>query len=142
MNFWHVYLRNGMVYIPVVAKTDAGFYMDINPVKVFGKSSRRDIFEAIFAMISKGNPRVATPVRDEYPKPVMLKPANVKSWGAFEKSAHCFQIIKTETDFSIKYYKGASKREIAPEMKIVKIFNLDATAEKLAGTDADLIQLQ
>src|SRR5688500_13934138 len=33
-NMWHFYVRGGKAYVPVVAQTDAGFFLDIDPVAV------------------------------------------------------------------------------------------------------------
>ena len=93
---WHIYFRKGTVFIPTVAKTDAGFFMDIDPVAVVEGVNHQTVAEAIKAVISKGNPTVATPTRATFPKPVILKYANVKSWATFEKGAFCWTIKKKD----------------------------------------------
>ena len=67
MMLWHVYLRKGIVFVPTVAKTEAGFFLDIDPVAVLESSDRQQVSEAIKAAILKGNRTVPTPTRAAFP---------------------------------------------------------------------------
>lgn len=94
MMLCHIYLRKGTVYVPTVAKTEAGFFVDVEPVAVIEGSDRARIADAIKKTIIKGNPTIETPTRLTFPKPVVLSYANVKSWATFEKSSLCWKASK------------------------------------------------
>jgi len=44
---WHIYIRSGMAYIPVVAKTVAGFYLEVEPVEVVHLSDKLALIAAL-----------------------------------------------------------------------------------------------
>jgi hypothetical protein len=106
---WQLYIRNGMVYVPTVAKTEAGFYMDIDPVRAVPATEPDTLRAAIIEAISNGNPVVPTPTRAAFPKPVILRHAGVKSWSTFEKSATYWEILETDGGYRI----GPGKRSAA-----------------------------
>jgi hypothetical protein len=91
---WHVYFRAPCFLIPVVANTDAGFFLDIAPVEKVQRTDDRALVAALERVFRQGNPKVATPNRDTFPTPVVLGPAGVKSWTSFEKSAICWTITQ------------------------------------------------
>jgi len=98
----HLYLRKGMVFIPVVAKTDSGFYLDIEPVAVAEASDRDGLMRAIKEALSRDNPVIPTPMRDAFPKPVVLKYANVKSWSTFEKGTSLWSVDAKDSVYQIR----------------------------------------
>lgn len=83
--YCHLYLRNGIVYIPTMGKMDTGFYRDIEPVAVIRASDTEALRQALAAMIDRENPMVPMLPRREWSAPVVLKYAGVRSWSAFEK---------------------------------------------------------
>ena len=98
---WYIYLRKGLVFVPTVSRTEAGYYMDINPVAVHAASDYAGIVDSILTSISRGNPVIATPSRGNYPAPVILAHAQVKSWGTFEKSAVCWKVRLKESEYQL-----------------------------------------
>ena len=93
---WHIYLHKGTVFVPTVAKTEAGFFFDVEPVAVIERFDHVRIADAIKWVVIKGNPVIETPTRLTFPKPAVLNYANVKSWAAFEKKALCWIVTKKE----------------------------------------------
>jgi hypothetical protein len=102
LNLWHLYLRKKTVYVPTVAQTEAGYFMDIDPVEVIPVTESEVIQRAIMAVINKGNPIVATPTRANFPTPVVLKYANVKTWSAFEKGTLSWTIERKSGNYQIR----------------------------------------
>ena len=98
---WHIYLRNRMAFIPTVTQTDAGFYLDINPVGVVSAADIEALRHAVKQAIGLGNPKVPTPTRIAFPKPVVLKYAKVKSWSAFEKGCLCWTIVEKDGAYHV-----------------------------------------
>jgi hypothetical protein len=89
---WHVYVRDGYFLVPVVAQTDAGFFLDIAPVEKVRSTDDRALVAALERLFLQGNPKVETPSRGAFSTPVVLGPAAVKSWTSFEKRSICWTI--------------------------------------------------
>ena len=66
---WQVYFRNCIVYVPTVARTDAGFFMDVEPLEAVPVTDRRAVEQAIERAVSRGNPVMPTPSRATSPPP-------------------------------------------------------------------------
>ena len=69
---WGFYFRKGKVYVPRMARTEAGYYLNIEPVAVVDTDDFGGVVSAIQAAIERGNPAVPTPSRANFPKPVVL----------------------------------------------------------------------
>jgi hypothetical protein len=106
----NLYLRNGTVYVPTVAKTEAGFYLDIDPVEVVSATDIESLQRVIGTVLTKGNPTVLTPTRGAFPKAVVLKYAKVKSWSAFEKGTVLLTIVENSGTYEIRPGRKRSDR--------------------------------
>jgi hypothetical protein len=73
-----VYIRKGKVFVPTLAETQAGYYLDIQPVEVVEASDRTHLIQTLHKRVTDENPVIPTPM-GTYPKPVVLAPAGVKS---------------------------------------------------------------
>src|SRR6185295_9834556 len=67
---WHVYFRAGRFFVPVVARTDAGYYLDIEPVGVSAVDDAGALTALLQQVIDAGNPPVPAPLRGQFPRPV------------------------------------------------------------------------
>src|SRR5882757_6079966 len=99
---WHLYLRDGRAYVPSVGQTEAGFYLDIEPVEVALAVDTDALQRAITEVIQRGNPKIPTPARAAFPKPVVLKYAKVKSWSAFEKGCLNWTVVEKDGVYHVK----------------------------------------
>ncbi len=99
--YYQVYLRNGTVYVPTTGMMDKGFYRGIEPVAVISASNTEDLRRALAATIARGNPIVPMLQRREWPPPVVLKYAGVKSWSAFERGMTLWGIEENNQTFEI-----------------------------------------
>lgn len=140
MMLWHVYLRKGVIFVPTVAKTDAGFFMDIDPVTVVDSANHEGVVDAIKATISKGNPTVATPTRGTFPKPVVLPYANVKSWVTFEKNAFCWKISRNELGFQLRPQRKNFAGGWEDDPGQSRSFDGERSVDELASSIADQVQ--
>lgn len=98
---WHVYVRNGTAFVPNVARTEAGFILDVEPVRVAKLNDTPSLESAIEQAMAAGNPRVPTPTRDEYKKPFLIGLAGVRTWKAFERTGACFTVFRGEDGLEI-----------------------------------------
>lgn len=89
---WHVYFRSGQFLVPTVARADAGFYLDIGPVQTVLAGDRAQLERVLADVIARGNPPIETPSRANFPDPVVLAPAGVRSWSGFERKSICWTI--------------------------------------------------
>lgn len=98
---WHVYVRKGKAFIPDVARTEAGYFLDVEPVRVANLDDLQSLASSISQAMAAGNPQVPTPTRAAFPKPVILKPAGVRNWNDFVEGGACFTIYRGEGEFEI-----------------------------------------
>jgi len=99
--FWHVYIRRGTVYVPTVARAEAGYFLDVEPVEAVRLTDRAALEKAITGAIRRGNPEIPTPTRAAFPKPVVLRYAKARSWSNFEKDASVWNISERDGHFEI-----------------------------------------
>jgi hypothetical protein len=97
----HFYLRNGRVYVPTMGMMEKGFYRGIEPVAVVSVMNTDALREALAATIARGNPVVAKLRRREWPPPVVLKYAGLKSWSAFERGMMLWSIEEKDSIWKV-----------------------------------------
>jgi hypothetical protein len=102
---WLLTIRKTRVFVPTMAKTEAGFYMGIEPVEVVDATDREAVERAMIRAIARGNPVIPTPTRDNFPEDPLLKHANVKSLSTFERSAQTWKLSKRQGAYLIAPYK-------------------------------------
>ncbi len=94
-----VFVRQGKAYLPVVAQTEAGLFMGIEPVYTTVLT-----LEALVATLEKvlaaGHPRIPHPAWEEWRrlsrKDPVLRAARVKSWREFSQHSAVYTIEWTE----------------------------------------------
>ena len=130
-----VIFRKGKVFIPTMARTEAGFYLGVEPVDVLDVTDLEGVEAAIVAAVEKGNPRVPTPRRDEYKGDVLLKHAGVKSLSTFERLARTWNLSKHDGAFQIspsrpgKY--GGAEEDLDRQESIPDAASLTDVARRL-----------
>ncbi len=106
--YYQVYLRNGTVYLATMGKMDRGFYRGVEPVTMLPALNGEELRQALKAMIARGNPDVPMLRRREWPPPVTLKYAKVKTWSAFERGLLFWTIEEKDGVFQINGQKKHS----------------------------------
>jgi hypothetical protein len=130
----------GRFLVPIVARTTAGYFLDIEPVAVAQRELPDDLVSALDSALRLGNPSVATPTRASFPEPVVLKPAEVKSWATFEKRSICWTINLENDEYSLSATGRAAGGGWADEPSFALKVPCSAGAPGLAG--AILAQLE
>ena len=100
-----VYLRKGTMYLPTLGIMEKGFYRGIEPVSVVSVANTEAVRQALLATIARGNPTVPRLRRSEYPPPVLLKYAGVKTWSAFDSDTSLWTISEEGGRFVIVAYR-------------------------------------
>jgi hypothetical protein len=98
-------LKNGIVYVPTIVKTEAGFYMRCEPVAVVPAANTDALWRAFRDVMEKGNETVPTPKRDAFPPPVLPKYAGAKNWAAFMRGASEWTINEYNGNYDILPYR-------------------------------------
>lgn len=138
---WHLYLRNGTVYMPTVARTEAGYYLDIDPVEVVPAADSENLQSTIGKALSKGNPVAPTPTRATFPKPVVSKYAKVKSWSAFEKGTLVWSIVENSGNYQIEPHRKAPDKGWEDDPTRIEHLPPGTTLEEVAQRVAAMIRL-
>jgi hypothetical protein len=114
------YLKSGTVYVPTVVKLQTGAYSDVEPVAVVPVANTEGLRRAFLDTISKGNIVVPNPPKDNWPAPVLLKYAGVKTWPAFMRGAASWSIKENDGIYQIVGHRTHPKGywEQDPEQKI------------------------
>lgn len=143
ISLWQIYYYKKFVYIPTVARTEAGFFMNTEPVVALPSIDEAGVSLAIESAVKAGNPLVETPDRSAFSKPVMLKYCKEKSWSAFERSSKCWKIRSDAAGFSLCAMIADSNgtqgkvEDLSQEIKF-GVNNIKQLAEAIARTMANL----
>jgi hypothetical protein len=88
-----------------MGEVEKGFYRGVEPVALVSVTNTESLRQALSATIARGNPTVPRLRRSEYPPPVLLKYAGVKTWSAFDRDASLWTISEAGGHFVIIPYK-------------------------------------
>lgn len=102
---YNCFLKRGIVYVPAVAKLQTGAYTDIEPVAVVPVANTESLRLAFLEAIARKNPTVPNPPKDDWPPPVLLKYAGVKTWSAFARGASQWSIKEKDGKYQIVGYR-------------------------------------
>jgi hypothetical protein len=102
-------LKSGIVYVPTVARTEAGFYMIREPVAVVPAPNTEALRRALHDVMARGNAIIPTPKRNAYPPPVLPKYAGEKTWSAFMGGASEWKIKEKDGSYQIIQYRENPK---------------------------------
>ena len=128
---WHCFLRRGVVFVPSTDRTEAGFYMDVDPVEVVPLSDPDGVARALRRTVTRGNPIIPTPSRFAKIEPPVLKYSGVKSWSTFARSAILWGIGQRHGIFYIDAYKKRSDRGWEEDFERRIAFPPSATIEEV-----------
>lgn len=102
---FHAYLRNAIAYVPTVVKLQTGAYVDVDPVAVVPVANTDDLRRALLDAVGRKNAVVPPPPKDNWPPPVLLKYAGVKTWSAFARGTSQWSIKEKDGTYQIVGYR-------------------------------------
>jgi len=103
-----IYLRRGRVLIPTLARTQYGVYIEVEPVEVASADNIAEIDDALQTALSRGNPSIPHPDRDNFPTPVVMRHAEVKSWSSFVKGTKVWSVSSESDTWTLTPMKEAT----------------------------------
>jgi hypothetical protein len=95
-----IYVFRNHVFIPTVAKTQAGYHLEIEPVEHLSLTSP-ELPQVLGEVLKRGNPEVPTPSRANFPKPWMLKYRSAKSWKKFSEIADLWSLTEHQGTYML-----------------------------------------
>src|SRR5215469_1936644 len=108
MDLVSVYWSHGkrLVVIPTLAKTEAGFWLEGEPVAAVPILDSESIARAIMERVLAPSKLVPTPPARSRSKPAVLKPGRVRSWSQFHWNYSVLQIATDrEGKFSVAVWE-------------------------------------
>jgi hypothetical protein len=119
---------------------EKGFYRGIEPVTVVPVANTEALRQALLAIIARGNPTVPRLRRSEYPPPVLLKYAGVKTWSAFDRDATLWTVGEEDGRFVIVGYKKRPTGESVQDRDNKIGFSPDSTIEAVVDRMIGILQ--
>jgi hypothetical protein len=102
---FHTYLRDGIVYVPTVAKRESEpVYTNIEPVAVIPVTNTEALRRALLDTIARKNVLIPAP-KNPRAAPILLKYAGVRSWSTFFRSASQWSIEEENGAYQIVGYR-------------------------------------
>jgi hypothetical protein len=130
---WHFYVRRGKVYLPTVALTDAGYFLDLEPVEVIDATDTEELTHSLTEAILAGNQVISAPTRTAHSQSVVSKTAGVKSCSAFEKGACCYSVYRKPTGYEIPALEQMSDGGWVENMDMIENLPLSMLAGEVAA---------
>lgn len=98
MTLMRCYLYREKVLLPTVKQTEAGFYVDSQPIVIHALKDRQSVHKELVRAFSKANEVVPTPTESQEAGSVILDKLGLQKWSSFEKSAVLYTIM-----FGVRY---------------------------------------
>jgi hypothetical protein len=128
---WHVYLKDNVVFVPTTGALDKGVYREMEPVAVVPLSNIEGARRALEATMARGNPPAPRYSAGNFPPPVLLKYAGVKTWSAFARGTLTWSIEESEGLYQIVAYRKNAKGYWEPDPDRKTVFP--------SGTETDAV---
>jgi hypothetical protein len=106
----HIYWNtaDGTVVVPTVAKTEAGYWLDVEPVECASLADPSPFVTAVREAMARSGKVVPTPSSQNFPKPVVHSHAKVRSMREFERKYDQISLVRDpDGSFSIEQYTQA-----------------------------------
>ncbi|HEV7672982.1 MAG TPA: hypothetical protein VGQ12_00485 [Candidatus Angelobacter sp.] len=129
------------VYVPTVAKTEAGFYQTIEPVAVVKLCDGRGLMNVLKTMLLKGNPIIPTPKPAARATSVILKYSPIKSLSKFDKEAAYWQIYEKGGIYEFGPLKRRTDRGWEEDPKQMRKMPPGSTLDDVVNQVVESVQL-
>lgn len=126
-------MKNGQVIIPSKAETEAGFWVDVEPVEVVAIDNPASVVTALRKVCERKLRVIPTPPREALGKSIVLPYATVKTQKVFDAQYALWSLAdRREGGFLIEKYKPApSGRGNVPDPTTAQIFPVGTTLDEV-----------
>ncbi len=114
--------------------------MGIDPVSIVSVKNSDEFAAALKEVIARGNPITPELSRDNYPEPVLLKYAGVKTWEAFVKGAFAWTINDLTGQYKIVGKRKARPRGWEGDPDQTLILPIGTTVDDLCSQMVAIVQ--
>lgn len=123
---------NNMAYFPTQCQTEAGFFVDCEPV-ISSSPNINGMMTAVQDSLKRGHPQIPTPERHEWKEheSVILKATGARSWKALAKNGRAFGIDWTDQNIILEIDRVDSKGRWEPDLEKRREFPLDTPLENI-----------
>lgn len=135
-----LYLYKGTIYLPQEAVTEAGFYLQIEPVEVVDAQNTPEFLATLQRAIERGNPHVPTPARSDYAKPALLEYVKVRSWAQLYRESRCWSLSREKNAYAFTPWKLRLDRGLEEDLKNVITFPSETTLRQFLGAVVTHVQ--
>jgi len=94
-------LVNGVIYMPTIKKTEAGYFLGVDPVTVVEVGDTEQLAAAVAQALARPVPVVPTPPRDAIPQSSTVKLAKLRSWATFDRIKTCWIVSERRGPWQI-----------------------------------------
>lgn len=97
-----IYVWRGKAYLPVKARIESGFFMDIEPVYTAGLDAE-ELLSAVEKVLAAGHPCLPDPTREEMRqrKSPVLAATGARSWKELARTGASYSIDWTEQEIQV-----------------------------------------
>lgn len=128
-----VYRHGLRFFVPTLAVTADGIYLETEPVEVVESRDARALAAAIEAARARGHAVIPTPPQGGYPEPAVVRRAGAGSWRAFETRARLWSIEWTADGCTLTPSRRARDGGFEPATDASEVFRgADATPRAAA----------
>ncbi len=132
MKYVSVYSRNASLFILPASRTDAGIWIETDPVtKLPEDGSPKEKGDAVLAAFDGSKQGLTSPVDPNAPTSSLLKVAGVKSWSAFENSARVLSVKLDANELRLSPWRTCKDHGFAPIKNDDTILEASASAERI-----------
>ena len=136
-----IYLHKNAVYIPIMVETEAGFYLDREPVETAEIGDTEKLQWVLRKVLTRGNPKIPTPPRELLSGGRFIqKYAGMKSWRSFENQAKIWGVSEKDGNYKIVQKRKRLDRGWEDDPATVTLLPSALTIEEAAQLIASAIQ--
>jgi hypothetical protein len=120
------------IIIPELAETEEGFFVEIDPIKIFSVQDIVGWKDVIYRVLSQGNKMIPTPEQTAEPGSPILEALGLKRWDDFERQSVLYtvhvgprfiSVYATGKNQDKRWTTGGKERKFASQAPLELVVN-------------------